>query len=59
MIARKIFQNVTKDEASANGFQRSIGHYYKCSDEAFGQGYHYASNLDWLERFTNDDVNNP
>ena len=56
VIASTTAQHVTKDEAATSYFQRIIGHYHKCLAEAFGQGDHYASNLDGLEGFTNDDV---
>ena len=39
--------------------QRSIIQYHKLLAEAFGQGDHYASNLDRIEGFTHDDVPNP
>ena len=59
VIARTTVHNVTKDEAATDYFQGGIGHYYKCLAEAFGQGYHYASDLDGLEGFKNNDVPNP
>ena len=52
-------QNVTKKESTTDDSQRIIGHYHKCLAEDFGRGDHYASNLDGLEGFKNDDVTNP
>ena len=59
MVSSTTAQNVTKDEAAADDFQRIFGHYHKYLAEDFGRGDHYARYLDGLERFTNDDVNNP
>ena len=57
-IVRTTVQHVTKYEAVTDDLQRSIGHYHKCLDEDFGRGENYASNLDGLEGFKNDDVPN-
>ena len=59
MIARKSVHHVTKEEAATDYFQGIIGHYNKCLADNFGQGNHYASDLDGLEGFTNDDAPNP
>ena len=59
VIEKTTVQHVTNDEAATDDFQSIIGHYHKCLAEDFGQGYHYASDLDGLEGFTNDDVPNP
>ena len=59
VIARTTVQHVTNGEAATDDFHRSIGHYHKCLAEDFGRGNHYASDLDGLEGFTNDDVPNP
>ena len=56
VIASTTAQHVTKDEAATSDFQRSIGHYHKGLAEAFGLGDHYASDLDSLVGFINDDV---
>ena len=57
-IASTTVQHVTKDEVTTGGFQRSIGHYHKCLDEAVGRGYHYSTDINRLEGLTNDDVPN-
>ena len=59
VIETTTVQNVTKDKASTNYFQRITGHYNKCLSEAFSQRDHCSRNLDGLEGFTNDDVPNP
>ena len=59
MISRTTVHHVTKDEATINDFHRSIRHYHKCLAEDFVQGDHYASDLDGIEVFINDDVTNP
>ena len=59
VIARKAVHHVTKEEAATDYFQGIIGHYNKCLADNFGQGNHYASDLDGLEGFTNDDAPNP
>ena len=58
VIARKTVKTFTKDEAMTDDLQRSIILYHKLLAEAFGQGDHYASNLDRIEGFTHDDVPN-
>ena len=58
MIARTTVRNVKYDEAATDDFQRNVGHYHKCLDEALGLEDHYARNLDGIEGFTNDDVPN-
>ena len=59
VISRKTDPHVTKDEAATDYFQRSIGHYHKFLAEDSGIGDHYASDLDGLGGFTNDDVPKP
>ena len=58
LTARTTVQNFVKGVDATDDLQRIIGHYNKCLAEAFGQGEHYARNLDGLEGFTNDDVPN-
>ena len=59
VIAKENVQHATKDKAATDDFRRSIGYYHKFFAEAFGQGDYYASDLDGLELFTNDDVPYP
>ena len=58
-ITRTTVKNVTKYKAATYDPQRIIVHYNKLLAEDFGWGDHYASDLDRLELFTNDEVPNP
>ena len=59
LIARTTVQHISKGKAATDDCQRINEHYHKFLAEDFGQGDHYASDLDGIGGFTHNDGHHP